>query len=301
MNSKLRRILPIVFLVIFSLSLCACEKREDKAQKTASTLDIRIYTSLFVFEEFAKSLLAEAKVESLIPQGIDPHHFEPSLKDIQKLHQANLVIYLGDTDVDRWIDRVSKELTQRGVRIFRVSDRIALKPYKSSKELDPHIWLDPESVAEIVKALKDEITAIAPQRKEVIEKNYLTLNNKINELIASYRETLRSCQLKEVITTHEFLNYLGLRYGFSPHFIVHEPKHEPSLRRVRQLKEIIRKNSIEYIISEPEGERIAKALSKETGVKILDFDTFHTKSSKDYFSAMKENLRVLSEALRCKS
>lgn len=291
------------FLLIISLSLLlsllqiSCTKKEEKTEKKAPSP--KIYTTLYAFEHFTKILLPEAEVESLIPPGADPHHFEPSLKDIQKLNQASLIVYLGDTDVDRWVDKLSKELYQKGVRLLKIQDRFALKTYSSSKELDPHVWLDPDSVLEIIGILRDELIKVASERKGEIEKNYTIYDGKIKELSSSYRETLSKCQIKDIITTHEFLNYLGRRYGFSVHHIVHEPEQEPSLKRVKQLRDIMKKNSIEYIVSEPEGERIAKALSKETGAKILNFDTFHTKSDRDYYTAMKDNLKVLAEALRC--
>lgn len=64
----------------------------------------------------------------------------------------------------------------------------------------------------------------------------------------------------------------------------------------------MKKNSIDYIISEPEGDKIAKALSEETGAKILKFNTLHTslpQNKIDYFHTMHENLKTLKTALKC--
>lgn len=290
-------LVTIFISILIALFTYSCTKKEEKVEK--KTQPLKIYTSLYAFEHFSKVLLPDAEVESLIPSGVDPHHFEPSLKDIQKLYGGSLVIYIGDTDVDRWIDKLSKELIQRGVKVLRIQDKITIKPYSSSKELDPHIWLDPEIAGEIIKAIKDALIAIAPDKKAEIEKNFVVHEAKIKELAKVYQETLSNCQLKDIVTTHEFLNYLGFRYGLNVHYIVHEPDNEPSLKRVKQLKEIMRKNSIEYIVTEPEGERISKALSKETGAKLLNFNTFHTKTDRDYYTVMKDNLKVLAEALRC--
>lgn len=290
---------PLFFLITLTLILFACSKESGKKENNMPNL--KVYTSLFAFENFVRNLLPEAEVESLIPAGVDPHHFEPSLKDIQKLYSANMIIYLGDTDVDRWIDKIKDEITKKGVRVIRLQDSLSMKSYISSKELDPHVWLDPLLSIEILGLIKNNAIELLPSRKDLIEKNFSNYEEKLKEIDRAYRENLTNCAIKDVISTHEFLNYLSERYNFTSHFIVHEPEDEPSPKKVKKLKELIRKNSIEYILTEPEGEKIAEALSQEVGVKPLTFNTYHKKTEKDYISVMKDNLRVLSRALKCET
>ncbi|MCX8033688.1 MAG: zinc ABC transporter substrate-binding protein [Thermodesulfovibrio sp.] len=286
-----------VSLIILSLILFACYKEPEKIERKPSTL--KVYTSLFAFEHFVKNILPDAEIESLIPKGVDPHQFEPSLKDIQNLYSANMIIYIGDTDLDRWIDKIKDELIQRGIRIIRLQDSLTLKKYHSSKELDPHIWLDPVISLEILKLIKNIIVELSPKGKDIINRNFANYEQKLKELDNAYRETLSKCILKDVISTHEFLNYLGARYGFTSHFIVQKPENEPSPKKIKMLKELIKKKGIVYVISEPEGEKIAKIFSQETGTKILNFNTYHTVTEKDYINAMKDNLKVLATVLKC--
>ncbi|MGB9822915.1 metal ABC transporter substrate-binding protein [Thermodesulfovibrio sp.] len=281
----------IIFLFAL-LIFVSCSQQSEKSEFT-------VYTSFYPIQEFTKWIIPEAKVYNLIPQGVDPHHFEPSLKDIQKLYKANMIIYLGNTDIDRWIDKIRDELNQKGVKVVRLQDYISLQKYSSGDEIDPHVWLDPLKVLEIIKVIKDKAQEIT-QKKDEYEKNFLIYSDKLKKLDTDYRQTLSNCQLKDVIVTHEFLNYLSQKYGFKSHFIVHDPEQELSLKRIKELKDFIKKNSIEYIISEPEGDRIAKALAEETGAKIMKFNTFHQISQQDYFQAMNENLKVLKTALKCK-
>lgn len=283
----MKKLLFLIF-ICFILGFAGCSKEAPKAT---------VYTSLYPLEQFTKWIIPEAHIEGLIPQGIDPHNFEPSLKDIQKLYNAKMVVYLGDTDVDRWIDKIKSELIQKGVKVVRLQDYIHFEKYSSGSEIDPHVWLDPVMVLEIIKVIKDKAQE-SFGRKDEYEKNFLLYKAKLEELNAEY-QTLSKCGIKEVIATHEFLNYLSKRYGFKSHFIVHEPEDEPSLKKIKELKELMKKKSIEYIVSEPEGERIARALAEETGAKILKFNTFHTATGKDYFQAMKENLQILKLALKC--
>lgn len=283
----------LIFLFLILLFIFSCSQKQKGSK-------IKIYTTLYPFKQFSRWLIPDAQTEVLIPEGADPHHFEPSLKDIQKLYRADMIIYTGDTDIDRWIDRVKNEIIEREIKVLRLQDYIPLKKYSSGKEFDPHIWLDPLSVIEILKVIKTALQEISPDKRQIYEKNFLNYESKLRELDRAYKQTLSSCKKRDVIITHEFLNYTGQRYGFSCHFIVHEPDEEPSIKKIKELKNFMKKNSIRYIVSEPEGEKIARVLSEETGAKILQFNTFNKNSDRDYLETMQENLKILSEALNCK-
>lgn len=280
--------------LIFIFIVFACSQTKQNSDK------VKIYTTIYPFEQFCRWLAPHAQIEVLIPEGADPHHFEPSLKDIQRLYRADMIIYIGDTDIDRWIDRIKNELTHKGVKVIRLQDYVTLKKYFCGKEFDPHLWLDPLSVIEILKVIKNAIQEISPEKRQIYEKNFIDYESKLRELDRAYKNRLSSCKKKDIIITHEFLNYTGTRYGFNCYFIVHEPEEELSVKKIKKLKELMKKNSIEYIVSEIEGERIARVLSEETQAKILKFNTFHKKTEKDYLEVMQENLKTLSEALDCK-
>jgi len=282
----------LLFLIFILLIFTSCAKKTEKS-------DITIYTSLYPLEQFTKWIIPEASIHRLIPQGVDPHHFEPSLKDIQKLYNAKMLIYLGDTDIDRWIDKLKNDLIQRGVKVIRLQDHINFKKYSSANELDPHVWLDPQLSIEILKTIRDKVKESFPDKKEINERNFAQYESKLKELDEAYIKNLTNCNLKDVITTHEFLNYLSSRYNFKAHFIVHEPDEEPSIKKIKKLKDLINKNSIKYIITEPEGEKIARVLSEEAKVEILLFNTLHGGSERDYFETMYENLKILKKALIC--
>lgn len=285
----------LIFLfLIFIFIVFACSQTKQNSDK------IKIYTTLYPLEQFSRWLIPDAHIEVLIPEGVDPHHFEPSLKDIQRLYTANMIIYIGDTDIDRWMDKIKNEIAHKGVKVIRIQDYVTLKKYSSGNEFDPHLWLDPLSVIEILKAIKNAIQEVSPEKRQVYEKNFQYYESKLRELDRAYKQTLSSCKKKDIIITHEFLNYTGARYGFNSHFIVHEPNGEPSLKKIKKLKDFMKKNSIHYIVSEPEGEKISRVLSEETQAKIMKFNTFHKRTEKDYLEVMQENLKTLSIALDCK-
>ncbi len=292
--------IPLSGILLLFVLLISCQREPAKTEKK-ETLPPKIYATIFPIEHFTKQLLPDVEIESLLPSGTDPHHFEPSLKDIQKLYTADMIIYLGNTDVDRWLDKIRDEIVKKNVKVVRLQDSISFSNYTNSKEVDPHIWLDPLISLKIIEAIKDKLIELSPQKKDLIEKNFLTFAQEIKKLDNLYSQSLSKCALKKVVSTHEFLNYLGRRYGFEPYFIVHEPDEEPSPKKIKKLKDLMNKNSIQYILTENEGDKIAKSIAQETNAKILSFNTFHQKTDKSYIKVMEDNLKALTLALKCEN
>lgn len=290
---KTKNLIFSLFLIFFFIIFACSQKQQDSEKR------IKIYTTIYALEQFTRWLIPDARIHVLVPEGADPHHFEPSLKDIQSLYTADMIIYTGDTDIDRWMDRIKNEISRKGVKVIRIQDYVRLEKYSSGNEFDPHVWLDPLSVIEIMKVIKNELQEISPEKKQIYEKNFMNYKSKLYLLDLAYKHSLSSCKKSDVIITHEFLNYTGKRYGFNSHFIVHEPEEEPSVKEIKKLKDFMKKKSIHYIVSEVEGDRIARVLSEETGAKILQFNTFHRKSEKDYLEIMQENLKALVTAMDC--
>lgn len=200
----------LILFLIFILSLLiptSCSKKTEK-------LDITIYTSLYPLEQFTKWIIPEANINRLITQGVDPHHFEPSLKDIQKLYTAKIIIYLGDTDIDRWIDKIKNDLIQREVKVIRLQDHINFKTYSSGKEIDPHVWLDPQLSIEILKIIRDVTKESFPDKSEIYEKNFSQYVSRLKKLDETYRENILNCNLKDVITTHDFFKLSKCKIRF---------------------------------------------------------------------------------------
>lgn len=292
-----------LFLICLTFIMNGCSNESDNSQikkEQQSCNIIKVWTSLYPLEHFAKWIISNAEIHSLIPAQSDPHNFEPSLKDIQELYNSNMVIYLGDTDVDRWLDRIKNELMKKGVIVIRLQDYIPMKNYLSANEIDPHVWLDPLLTLEIIKTIKNVAVHSFPDKKDIYEQNFLKYEAKLRELDNDFKQALSNCSLRDVIVTHEFLNYFSVRYGLNTRFIVHEPEEEVSIKKIKQLKDLMKQNSIKYVISEVEGQKTARALAEETNALILNFNTFHIKTSQDYFHTMRENLRVLKTALNCK-
>ena len=78
------------------------------SDKTKTVTDLEnqriILTSFYPLYEFTNAIGKEkVQVFSLIPFGIEPHDWEPSIQDLQRMQQAQLIIVNG-VGFEKWID-----------------------------------------------------------------------------------------------------------------------------------------------------------------------------------------------------
>ncbi len=98
-----------------------------------------------------------ATVTVLIPNGQDQHDFSPSAKDIEELNNASFVVSNG-LDLEEGLEDALVQTEKSGVPVFYIADYVTLRSLTAQADghgggKDPHIWLDPETLAEAVPAL----------------------------------------------------------------------------------------------------------------------------------------------------
>ncbi|MXY61430.1 MAG: hypothetical protein F4Y82_04890, partial [Cenarchaeum sp. SB0665_bin_23] len=68
--------------------------------------DVQIQTSFFPYYEFTKNVAGDAAtVTQFLPLGSGPHDWEPSIRQVQVLGDADIIVYNG-LGVDMFIDRL---------------------------------------------------------------------------------------------------------------------------------------------------------------------------------------------------
>jgi zinc transport system substrate-binding protein len=71
---------------------------------------IKVVASFYPIYEFVKKVGGDkVDVSILIPVGVEPHDFEPTIQQIQEAENANFVIYNG-AGLEVWIERIITKL-----------------------------------------------------------------------------------------------------------------------------------------------------------------------------------------------
>ena len=105
-----------------------------------------------------------ATVNVVIPDGQDPHDFQPSAKDIETIDNASLVVSNG-LEFEEGLEEVLENIADSGGNIFMVGDHITVRKIEDADEHkdddhgdkhtggDPHLWLSPATMLEMLPAL----------------------------------------------------------------------------------------------------------------------------------------------------
>jgi zinc transport system substrate-binding protein len=248
-------------------------------------------------------------VTNLTPAGAEPHDLELTPKQSDKLLDADVVFVLGR----RFQPAVEKAAAERDGPTVSLLDELPIGAGDKHvaegdpSALDPHVWLDPVLMADIVKDVRAALSAADPNGRAVYARNARQFTTQLQALDQQYRSGLSRCARKLIVTSHEAFGYLAHRYGLRQEGVAGlSPDAEPDPARLGQLADLVKKDHVTVVFTETlVSPRIADTLAREAGVKtdvlnplegLTDSDIAH---GANYFTVMGQNLAKLRAALGC--
>lgn len=301
-------LLPII-IVLVTFSGVYFLTQEKKIEK-----EILVATSFYPLYDLASHIGGErTDVLNLTPLGVDPHEFEPSLKDIAILEKADIFLYNG-SGLDPWAEKKEKELRDKGVLVLEMSSFFSIHEDNNHHgddhhhQEDPHIWLDPLIMKEMTEIVFDSLIEVDKDGENYYKERKDNLVSLLEKLDNNYKEELKDCRLSSVVISHASLHYLAERYGFQMIAISGiSPLEEPSSQKLAEITEMVKEKGIGHIFFETTiPSTLSETIAKETGTETLVFNPVSSLTKKDleegknYFSVMEENLEQLKIALDCK-
>ncbi|MHB1127251.1 MAG: metal ABC transporter solute-binding protein, Zn/Mn family [Bacillota bacterium] len=253
------------------------------------------YPLAFFAREIGKDLIA---VDTLVPVGVEPHEWEPALRDMDGIAKARLFIYNG-AGLEPWANRLIEGLGPRSPRTVEASQGIELIPG------DPHVWLDPLGAKHIVERIRDALVEVDPANGDQYRSNAGELVQRLEALDTAYSTKLAGARGRQIVTSHRAFGYLARRYGLEQVAILGLiPDTEPRPDELVQIIQLIRHQKISYIFHETlVSPKLAQTIANETGAQTLVLNPVEgltpeeSTAGKDYFTLMQENLDNLSLAL----
>jgi zinc transport system substrate-binding protein len=284
------RTVPV--LVCVALLLAGCGAASGAKGKTSVVA--AFYPLAYAAEQVGG---AAADVHNLTPPGAEPHDIELTPGDVARVQRADVVLYLSHGF------QPSVEGAVGGARGKRVDILAGLGLRQGvgdeAGKADPHVWLDPVLFARIVRRVG---TALGkPARAAELARRVLALD-------ADYRSGLAHCARRDFVTSHAAFGYLAARYHLRQIAITGiDPESEPSPQRLRALVDLVRREHVGTVFFERlVSPRLAETVARDAGAKAAVLDPIEGLTSveeqhgSDYFTLMKQNLRELRRALRCR-
>jgi zinc transport system substrate-binding protein len=290
----------LTFLAAATLTLASGCGGDDEAGSGKNAV-AAFYPIAYASERVAPG----ANVENLTPAGGEPHDLELSPRDVERIKDADVVLYFGDGFMPALEDAVQGE--DDAVDLL-AGERLQKAPEahghggegggREGAELDPHVWLDPVRYAAIVGKVADAFGEPGSADELVAE---------LEDLDAEFRQGLKTCARREIVTSHAAFGYLADAYGLTQIPLTGvSPEAEPSAKDIEGLVEEVEEEGattvfFETLVSPKLAETVAREAGAETAVlnPLEGLTREEIDEGADYFSIMRENLAALRKALGC--
>ena len=313
MNIQIKLAIIAIAIVIPLTSFAVTQPNFTSEISTTDNSKLQVVTSATFLYEFTQNIGKEmVDVTLLVPMGADPHDWEPTIRDTERLQRSDVIIVNG-IGYEHWI--ASLELTGIAGILVDTSNGIStLDSAKHDEEkhdeekhdeekhgaLDPHIWLNPVNAQLQVKNIANALSNSDPMNKNHYQSNAEIYNQELNLLDAKIRTELSGCKT-DFITFHDAFSYFSEEYDLTQHTIISstDSHGEVTLQTLENIISLARELNIKIIFAEESAStKTSQVIADEIGGKVLVLSPLETVSDKEnYVSKMTQNLENLKEAL----
>ncbi len=314
----MKHVVLSVLLLLVASFVVACGDEDDGSDGESGDSGIAIAATTTIIADLARNIAGErADVTAIIPPGADPHDFEPTPGDVEKIADAELVLEHG-LGYDEWAhDLVEQSGTDAAV--VEVTDGVTLieagddehsedADEHEGHDEDPHVWFDVENVKVMTANIRDALIEIDPDGREAYEANteaYLAeldeLDGWIHEQVATIPEGDR-----KLVTSHEAFGYYVAAYGFEYVGAVVpslDSQAQASAQQVDALLDMIEAEGVRAVFTETTvNPDLTEQIAAEADIEVVT-NLFSDSLSDDgsqtdtYIGMMRHNTTAIVEAL----
>ena len=161
-------------------------------------------------------------------------------------------------------------------------------------EFDIHIWLDPENAKIMSMEIAKELSKIDPKNKLIYESNAKKVSFKINKMMKEIKKEINKDAA--FVVFHDAYQYFEKRFDIDVvGALTVNPEILPGAKQLTEIRHEIKHEKVKCLFSEPQfNPSIAKAIAKDTGVKIAVLDPLGAKldASKDLYFQLIKNIAL---------
>ena len=251
-----------------------------------------------------------ATVNVVIPDGQDPHDFQPSAKDIETINNAALVVSNG-LEFEEGLEEVLENIAKSGGNIFMVGEHITVRKIEDGDDHgddhhdddkhadgDPHLWLSPATMLEMLPALT---TALSEAVGADLSAEATALTTKLQDLDGQVESIINSLGECNLVSGHDEMGYFADRYGCNvigaiiPSFTTTS---EATAGELAELKLLVEQYKVRAIFTglgtSPD---TASQLAKELGIKAVTLSTHYLDGVTNYQEFILNLTNQIAEAL----
>lgn len=295
-------------LASYAVAVVAIPGWMGSAQAQVDTLNV--VATFSVLGDLVERVAGDdANISVLTPIGAEAHEWELTPGNFMTLQDADLVFYNG-YQFEQWMNQVVSTV-EDGVPLIAVAEAsdyptlsIVTGEYEGTP--DPHLWMDPRASASFVQVIADALSDALPEAAERFSDRADALAEQLDALYSELQETLSVIpdDQRLLITSEAAFIYFADAFDFQHDGIWgNNAETEGAPRRLMRVVDLVRDKQPGAIFWESTiSDRYVTSVADDTGVAIagpLYVDSLSAEGgdAADYFSMMRHNAELLSDAL----
>lgn len=290
-------------------SACGSDAPADGESSDGPAL--RVAASFAVLADIVHNVAGDrAEVWSVVPANAEPHAYEASPQDLARLSEADLLVMVGGrfepfAERTPWL-RAAREAN---VTTLTVTDSIEVIETESvvehddhaheEGEGDPHFWLDPQRVMEMLPLVADALADLDSAGAEAYRENAAAYEQELEALDADLEAAMARipAERRVLVVHHNAYNYLAQRFDFTVvgSVLPSSGESELSAAQLADLYRAIEDLGVQAVFREPQYESaVLEQLASDHGIEVgvLMTDAF-TDDADTYIELMRFNIESL--------
>lgn len=290
-------------LLALALAMCSGCAAEEDAGKT-------IVTSFYPMYVFTQNVVRDVPGVRVVNMASESagclHDYQLQTRDMVTLEGADALVINGG-GMEQFMDKVIAQRPE--LPVINASDGIEMLCGEDDHDghdhdhgvYNAHVWLDPALAMRQVQNIADGLAAVDSENAEAYQRNAAAYKARLQALHAELSAQLAPLAGSAIVTFHEAFTYFADAYGLVvAGVIANDAGEEPSTRQIAATCDLVKQYQVKALFVEPQyPTKSAETIARETGASVFTLDPVVSGdgSPESYENAMRENARVLTEAL----
>jgi manganese/zinc/iron transport system substrate-binding protein len=192
-------------------------------------------------------------VEALMGEGVDPHLYKASTRDVLRLFRADVILYSG-LHLEGKMTEIFERLKESRA-VYAVTDAIPRRRLRrlGPEQADPHVWFDVELWSMAARGVERALAHHAPRYAAELAARGASYREELARLHAWCRRQVASLPREQrvLVTAHDAFFYFGDAYGLEVRAIQGiSTDSEASVRDIEELVDFLARRRVKAVFVE---------------------------------------------------
>ena len=296
--------LRIALATVLVLAIASAATAADKP---------RIGVTLHPYYSWVAAIAGDAvEIVPVIPEGADPHSYQPRPSDLERLESLDAVVVNG-LGHDGFIEPMLKAAGKTDIPRLNPHEGMPLAPIHGEEEafaageeavaVNPHTYISILGSVQQINTLARQLGALYPDHAEAFRANARRYARTLRAMLGDALAKIEALDASDtrIATVHDGYAYLFSELGLTIAAVI-QPRHgiEPSARQLQDTIKQIEKQNVTILFGEADyKKKYVDIIYEETGCKIyrLSHISGGAYAKEKFETDMQTNLDTIVRAL----